>query len=111
VNTTQASELGTVAPSDNRQQRHSQLRWAQSKPSLIAMDAINAIIVKRKSAHKTSILLMRQGEPWQNHKAALPMNATKASWERCEYHDNTHPLMTTIIKGASITVMQVQQTQ
>ncbi len=29
------------------------------------MDTIDAIIVKRQSAHKTSVLLTRQGEPWQ----------------------------------------------
>ncbi len=46
VKTTQASELGTVATSNNRQLCHRQLQWAQSKPSQIAMDAINAIIVK-----------------------------------------------------------------
>jgi hypothetical protein len=51
----QALELGTVATRDNRQQRHCRLRWAQSKPSMIAMDAIDAITVKRQSAHKTSI--------------------------------------------------------
>jgi hypothetical protein len=62
---TQALELGTVATNDNRQQCHCQLQWAQSKPSLIAMDTINAIIVKRQSAHETSVLLMRQEEPWQ----------------------------------------------
>jgi hypothetical protein len=78
VNTMQASELGTVAISDNRQQHSRQLQWAQSKPSLIAMDVIDAIIVKRQSAHETSILLMRQREQWQSHKVALPTKATKA---------------------------------
>jgi hypothetical protein len=63
---TQALELGTVATSDNRQQCHCQLQWALMNPSLIAMDMINAIIVKRQSAHKTSIPLTRQGEPWQS---------------------------------------------
>jgi hypothetical protein len=29
------------------------------------MDAINAIIVKRQSAHEMSVPLMQQGEPWQ----------------------------------------------
>jgi hypothetical protein len=37
----------------------------KSKPSLIAMDLFNAIIVKRQSAHETSIPLMQQGELWQ----------------------------------------------
>ncbi len=63
VNMTQASELGTVATSDNRQQRHCQLRWAQLMPSMIAMDAIDVIIVKRQSTHKTSVRLTRRGGP------------------------------------------------
>ncbi len=108
---TQALELGTVAPSNNRQRCNHQSRWARSKPSLIAMDAINAIIVKRQSAHETSVLLMQWGEPWQSHKAALPTNATKALWEHCEYHNDTHPATTIIIKGASIAATQAQQTQ
>ncbi len=107
----QASELDTVAPSNNRQQRHCQSRWARSKPSLIAMDTINAIIVKRQSAHETSVLLMRQGEPWQSHKAALPTNPTKVLWGHREYHYDTHPATAIIVKGASIAATQVQQTQ
>ncbi len=107
----QALELGTVAPSNNRQRRHCQSRWAWLKPSLIAMDAINAIIVKHQNTHKTSVLLLWQGEPWQSHKAALPTNATKALWERREYHEDNHPATTIIIKGASIATMQAQQTQ
>ncbi len=111
MNTTQASELGTVAPSNNRQQCHRQLRWARLKPSLITMDGINAIIMKCQSTHKTSILLMQWGEPWQRHKAASPTNATKGSWEHSEYHNDTHPTTTIIVKGASITAMQARQTQ
>ncbi len=65
VNMTQASELGTVATSDNRQWRHRQSRWAQSMPLMIAMDAINTIIVKRQSTQGMSVQLTRQGEPWQ----------------------------------------------
>ncbi len=107
----QALELGTFATSNNRQWRHRQLQWARSKQSLIAMDAINAIIVKHQSTHETSVLLMSRGEPWQSHKAALPTNETKASWGRCEYHDNTHPAMTIIVKGASIAATQARQTQ
>ncbi len=61
----QASEIGTVATSDNRQRRHRQLQWAQSRPSLITMNAISTIIVKCQSAHETSVPLMQQGEPWQ----------------------------------------------
>jgi hypothetical protein len=34
-------------------------------PSMIAMDAINAIIVKPQSTHETSVWLTQQGEPWQ----------------------------------------------
>jgi hypothetical protein len=30
------------------------------------MDAINAIIVERQSAHKTSVSLTQQGELWQS---------------------------------------------
>jgi hypothetical protein len=32
---------------------------------MIAMDAIDAIIVKRQSAHETSVCLTRRGELWQ----------------------------------------------
>jgi hypothetical protein len=48
------SELCAVATSDKRQQQHRQLQWTQLKPSPIAMDAINAIIVRCQSAHKRS---------------------------------------------------------
>ncbi len=65
VNMTQASELGTVVTSNNRQRPHHQSRCAQSKPSLIMMDTIDAIIVKHQSAHKTSVPLMQRGKPWQ----------------------------------------------
>ncbi len=75
------------------------------------MDMINAIIVKHQSAHKMSVLLLWQGEPWQSHKAALQTNATKASWECCVYHYDTHPTMTIIIKGASNAATQAQKTQ
>ncbi len=108
---TQALELGTVATSDNRQRHHHQSQWAQSKPSLIAIDATNAIIVKRQSTHETSVLLMQQGEPWRSHKAALPTNATKALWEHREYHDDTHSTTIIVVKGASIAATQAQQTQ
>ncbi len=50
-----ASELGAFAKSNNRQQRHRQLQWTQLKPSPIAIDAINAIIMRRRSTHKTSL--------------------------------------------------------
>jgi hypothetical protein len=63
---TQALELGTVTTSNNKEQRHRQLQWAESKPSLIMMDAINAIIVKHLSAHKMSAPLTQQGELWQS---------------------------------------------
>ncbi len=108
---TQVLELGTVATSNNRQRRHCQSQWAQLKPSLIAVDTIDAIIVKHQSTHKMSFLLMQWGEPWQSHKAALPTNATKASWERCEYHNDTHPVTTIIVEGASIAAMQAHWTQ
>ncbi len=64
VKTTQASELGTVATSNNRQQRHGQLQWARSIPSIIVMESINAIIAKGQSARETSVRLTRRGEPW-----------------------------------------------
>jgi hypothetical protein len=63
---TQASEQGTVATSNNRQQQHHQLQWAQEKPSSIAMDAINAIIVMRKSTLEMRAPLTQQGEPWKS---------------------------------------------
>jgi hypothetical protein len=39
--------------------------------SMIAMDAIDAIIVKRQRAHKTSVPLTRQEGQWQSTVAAL----------------------------------------
>ncbi len=65
VNTTKVSELGTVATSNNRQQHHRQLQLAQSKPSMITMDAIDAIIVKHQSPHETFVRITRRGELWQ----------------------------------------------
>ncbi len=50
-----ASELGVVVTSNNSQQRHGQLRWTQWKSSPIAMNGINAIIVRRWSAHEMSL--------------------------------------------------------
>ncbi len=47
-------------------------------------------------------------QPW-SHKAALPTNASKASWGYCEYHNNTHPAMIVIVTEASIAAMQAQQ--
>ncbi len=75
------------------------------------MDAIKAINVKRQSAHKTSVPLTRRGNQPKSHKAALPTNATKASWRRCEYHNNTPSATTIFIKRASISAMQVQRMQ
>ena len=49
------SELGVVATSNNIWRRHGWLRWTRLKPSPIAMDAINAIIVRRPSAHETTL--------------------------------------------------------
>ncbi len=51
------------------------------------------------------------GNQPQSHKVALPTNATRASWEHCEYHNNTHPATTIIVTGASIATMQPQWTQ
>jgi hypothetical protein len=42
---------------------------------------------------------------------ALPTNTTKVSQGPCEYHDDTHPATTTTVKGVSIAVAQVRQTQ
>jgi hypothetical protein len=49
-----SSQLCIVVTSDNRQQRHCQLRWMHLRPLPIAMDAINAIIVGHQSNCKTS---------------------------------------------------------
>ncbi len=54
---------------------------------------------------------MQRGERWRSHKAASPTNATKALWGRHEYHNDTHPATTIIIKGASIAATQAQWTQ
>ncbi len=50
-----ASELGIVATSNNSWRQHGQLQWMRLKPSLIALDAISAIIVRRQNNHKTSL--------------------------------------------------------
>ncbi len=50
-----ASELGVVATSNNSWQWHGQLQWMWLKPSPIAMVVINVIIVRRRSAHETSL--------------------------------------------------------
>ncbi len=51
------------------------------------------------------------GNQPQSHKAALPTNATRASWDYREYHINTHPATTIIVTGASFAAMQAQQMQ
>ncbi len=38
----------------------------------------------------------------QSHKAALPRNVTRALWGCYEYHNNTHPVTTIILTGASL---------
>ncbi len=45
--------------------------------------------------------------PWC-HKAALLTNTTRASWERCEYNDETHLATTIIVAGASIAATPVR---
>jgi hypothetical protein len=52
----------------------------------------------------------RGDQPW-SHKAASPMNATRASWGRCEYHEDTHIATTTIAARASIVAKRARQTQ
>ncbi len=47
-----ALEPGAVATCNNRQWQLHQSWWTRLRPSLIAMDAINAIVVRRQSAHK-----------------------------------------------------------
>jgi hypothetical protein len=64
VNMMQASELGTVPTSNNRQQQHRQSQWAQMKPWLITMNVFNTIIGMRKSTLKTRAPLTQWGEPW-----------------------------------------------
>ncbi len=46
-------------------------------------------------------------QPW-SHKAALSTNTTRVLWERCEYHDDTHPTTMIIAARASIATMHVQ---
>jgi hypothetical protein len=41
----------------------------------------------------------------------LPTNATRALQERCEYHNNTHPVMTIIVTGVSNAATQARQMQ
>jgi hypothetical protein len=52
-----------------------------------------------------------RGNQPQSHKAALPMNTTRALWGHCEYHNNTHPMTTIIITGASIAATQERRMQ
>ncbi len=91
ANMTWASELCAVATSNNRQQRHCQSQWAQLKPSPIVVDAIDAFIVRRQSAHKASlsnstrkamaISLEATRQPcWQSNKGAV-----KALWVSWQY--------------------------
>jgi hypothetical protein len=54
ANATWALELCAVATSGNRQWWHCQSQWMQLMPSPIAIDTINAIIVRRQSAHERS---------------------------------------------------------
>ncbi len=85
----------------------------QLKPSLIAMDAINAFIVRCQSAHKTSPsnATRKAMAISLKAKAALPTNATSLLWGPHEYHDNNHPTTTIIAKRPSIATMCAQQMQ
>ncbi len=52
----------------------------------------------------------RGNQPW-SLKVALPTNAIRASWGRCEYHGDTHPTTRIIAARASIAAMRAQWMQ
>jgi hypothetical protein len=52
----------------------------------------------------------RDNQP-RSHTAALPMNTTRASWGRCEYHNDTNPVITNIAARASIAAKHRWQMQ
>ncbi len=78
------------------------------------MDTINPIIVMHKSALETRAPLTQQGEPWWSAlelQGGLADKCDKGIVRCCEYHDDTHPPTTIIVKGAPITTTKVQHTQ
>jgi hypothetical protein len=65
------------------------------------MDAISAFIMTLTSKPLKHNEEGHGNQP-QSHKAALPINKTKALLGHCEYHNDTHTATTIIIARASI---------
>ncbi len=93
-----ALKLGAVVTSDNRWQWHCQLCWAGSKPSPIAMDMINAIIVGCQSAHETS------PSNTMRKIVAISLKATRQpcqqTWQGC--HESVVSITTILIPGQQL---------
>jgi hypothetical protein len=77
----------------------------------MAMEAIKAITNCNGCNQRHHCETPKRSREDTLHKAALPTNLTRASWERHEYHEDTHPATTIIITGASNTVTQAGQMQ
>ncbi len=78
---TWASELVTVATSNNRQWWHCQLRWVQLKLLPIAMDVINAFIARCQSSHERS--------PSNATRKAVAIDL-EATWRPCQQTQQGH---------------------
>ncbi len=92
--------------------------------SPIVMDTINAIAICDGRNHRNHCETPKRsreeplkrneegrGNQPQSHEAALLMNATRASWGRCEYHNDTHSATTNIAARTSIAATRPQQMQ
>jgi hypothetical protein len=79
----------------------------------IATSAIDVVLNKRCQSLQGKHLARDEGghgnNPPRCHKAALPMNTTRASWERCEHHHKTYVAKTIIVAGVSIAATPVRQ--
>ncbi len=103
MNATYASELGTVATSDDK-------RWHHHRRSRWALSMLYSTRDARASQGKH--LECNEGghgnnPPWC-HKGSLPTNTTRELWGHPEYHGKTHLATTIIVAGASIAAMPVR---
>ncbi len=102
-----ALELCAVATSDNRQQWHRHSRWTRLMPSPIAMDPINAIIVRRQDAHEKSPLNATR------KAVAISLEATRRPcwWTQQGHREGIASITTILIPRQRISPQERQSTQ
>ncbi len=104
--------------------RSCDMQQQATRTSPIAMDAIIVItncngcnqclhheVPKRSQNKPLKCNEEGRGNQPQSHKAVLPMKTTRASWERHEYHNDTHTTTMIIAARASIVAKPAQRMQ